>query len=211
MSLAELRKEYRQAELHRKDLDPDPIRQFDHWFRQAVEAQLLEPSAMALATADLHGRPSVRIVLLKGADSRGFSFFTNYESRKGLELAENPWAALVVYWAELERQVRATGEVTILDLAESTAYFASRPHGSQISTWVSQQSKVVANRRVLEEKFSQISERYPSEVPLPPFWGGYILRPAEIEFGQGRPNRLHDRFRYARQADGQWLIERLAP
>ena len=212
MSIAALRKEYRQAELRREQLNPDPLRQFQKWFQDALDRQLPEPSAMALATADLAGRPSVRVVLLKGADHHGFSFFTNYESRKGKELEANPQAAVVFYWAELERQVRLVGSVTKLSREVSEAYFGSRPKGSRLAAWASKQSQPVSDRNALEREFDRLAEQYPDdEVPLPPIWGGYLLQPAEFEFWQGRPDRLHDRFRYTRQPDETWMIERLSP
>jgi pyridoxamine 5'-phosphate oxidase len=211
MSLADLRKDYTLAGLRRDELEADPIQQFQKWFQQALDAQLLEPTAMTLATAGQPGRPSARIVLLKGLDERGFIFFTNYESRKGRELAENPNASLVFYWAELERQVRVSGTAGRISREESENYFKSRPRGHQLGAWVSTQSDVITNRAVLEERLKQLEVKYPGHVPLPPYWGGYLLSPVEIEFWQGRPNRLHDRFRYGKQADGMWLIERLAP
>ena len=211
MPIADLRRSYTLAGLRRADLNPDPIAQFSKWLQQAIDAQLLEPTAMTLATAGKAGRPSARIVLLKGVDERGLIFYTNYESRKGRELAENANAALAFYWPELERQVRANGTVSKLSRDESDKYFQSRPRGHQLGAWVSTQSDVIANRGVLEERLEQFEKRYPDTVPLPPFWGGYILSPTEIEFWQGRPNRLHDRFRYSRQRDDRWLIERLAP
>ena len=212
MLMADLRKEYRRAELHRRDLEDDPIRQFQKWFQDAVDAQLAEPSAMALATADKQGRPSVRMVLLKGCDERGFRFFTQYESRKGMELEENPQAGLAMYWPALERQVRAAGRVSRLSQEESEAYFRSRPKGSRLAAWVLPPSKAVASRQVLDEDFARLLQQYPGEdVPRPLNWGGYLLAPAEIEFWQGRPNRLHDRFRYAHSSDHGWRIERLAP
>ena len=211
MPIADLRRSYTLAGLRRADLSPDPIAQFNKWLQQAIDAQMLEPTAMTLATAGKAGRPSARIVLLKGVDERGFIFYTNYESRKGRELAENSNAALAFYWPELERQARASGTVSKLSREESDKYFQSRPRGHQLGAWVSTQSDVIANRGVLEERLEQFEKRYPDTVPLPPFWGGYILSPAEIEFWQGRPNRLHDRFRYSRQRDDRWLIERLAP
>ena len=169
-------------------------------------------NAMTLATADKEGRPSARVVLLKGVDERGFIFFTNYDSRKGNELAENPQAALVFYWSDLERQVCVAGDVTRLPEAESEAYFKSRPRGSRIGAWASRQSEVVRDRTELEQKWQELEVQYPGEqVPKPPIWGGYILAPTRIEFWQGRPNRLHDRFRYSRQADKSWKIERLSP
>lgn len=212
MSLADLRKNYTRAGLRRADLNPDPIFQFNRWMQEALNSQLLEPTAMTLATADRAGRPSGRIVLLKGVDDRGFLFFTNYESRKGRDLKENPHAALVLYWAELERQVRITGKVTQATFEESGTYFKSRPRGHKLSAWVSNQSEVIANREILEKRLATTDAQYPGEdVPMPSYWGGYVLAPDGIEFWQGRPDRLHDRFRYSRQPEGKWLIERLAP
>lgn len=212
MSLAELRKSYTLGGLRRADLNPDPLAQFNRWMQQALDAQLLEPTAMTLATADKAGRPSARIVLLKGVDERGFLLFTNYESRKGRELMENPRAALVLYWAELERQVRITGTVAKAPLEESEKYFKSRPRGHRLGAWVSNQSEVIANREVLERRLAGIEAQYPGEeIPLPSYWGGYFLVPNDIEFWQGRADRLHDRFRYTKQPAGGWVIERLAP
>jgi len=211
MSIADLRKSYNLAGLRRADLEANPIRQFQKWLQQAIEAQLLEPTAMTLATTDKNGRPSSRMVLLKGLDERGFVFYTSYESRKARELQENSNAAIVFYWAELERQARVTGAASRIPRAESEAYFKTRPRGHQLGAWVSTQSEVIARRAVLEDRLKQFEQKYPNAVPLPPYWGGYVLAPVEIEFWQGRPNRLHDRFRYTKQADGNWLIERLAP
>jgi pyridoxamine 5'-phosphate oxidase len=211
MSIADLRKDYTLAGLRRVELAADPIQQFRTWFQQALDARLTEPTAMTLATADRSGRPSARIVLLKDLDERGFIFFTNYESRKGRELAANPNAALVFYWAELERQVRVSGTAGMIPREESEKYFMGRPRGHQLGAWVSTQSEVISNRAVLENRLKEFEQRYPDAVALPPFWGGYALSPMEIEFWQGRPNRLHDRFRYTKQGDGTWLIERLAP
>ena len=211
MSIADLRKSYTLAGLRRADLAADPIQQFHSWLQQAIGAQLLEPTAMTLATADRTGRPAARVVLLKGLDDRGFVFYTNYESRKARELLENSNASLVFYWAELERQVRVGGTASRISRDESERYFKSRPRGHQLGAWVSTQSEVIAGRAVLEERLKEYERRYPDAVPLPPFWGGYVVAPNEIEFWQGRPNRLHDRFRYTRQKDGLWLIERLAP
>ncbi|HUL51447.1 MAG TPA: pyridoxamine 5'-phosphate oxidase [Candidatus Nitrosotalea sp.] len=211
MSLADLRKDYMMGGLRRADLDPDPIAQFKRWLKEALDAKLPEPTAMTLATADRKGRPSGRIVLLKGVDERGFLFFSNYESRKGRELAENPNAALVLHWIELERQVRISGSVARLSRAESEEYFKTRPLGHRLGSWVSKQSQRVANRAVLEERLRQIQAKYPGDdIPLPPYWGGYVLSPTEIEFWQGRVNRLHDRFLFTKQPSG-WLIERLSP
>jgi pyridoxamine 5'-phosphate oxidase len=172
----------------------------------------MDLTAMTLATADKHGRPSARVVLLKGVDERGFIFFTNYDSRKGHELTDNPQAALVLYWSEQERQVCIAGAVSQLPAAESEAYFKSRPRGSQLAAWASHQSGVVRDRAALEEKWQQLETQYAGqEVPRPPFWGGYVVSPVRMEFWQGRPNRLHDRFGYTRQPDKTWLIERLSP
>jgi pyridoxamine 5'-phosphate oxidase len=211
MSLADLRKSYTLGGLRRADLHADPIAQFNLWMDQALGADLPEPTAMTLATVDRAGRPSARIVLLKGVDENGFLFFTNYESRKGRELADNPHAALVFYWAELERQVRVTGTVSKSSSETAGKYFQSRPRGHQLGAWVSNQSEVVTNRAVLEQQFLEFEAKYPDTVPLPYYWGGYIVWPVEVEFWQGRPNRLHDRFRYTRRPDHTWVIERLAP
>lgn len=210
--LSNLRREYTRAGLRRADLDPDPMAQFNKWFQQALSANLTEPNAMTLATADRSGRPSARTVLLKGADARGFAFFTNYESRKGRELTENPNAALVLFWAELERQVCIAGTVTKMSRDESAQYFKSRPRGSRLAAWVSSQSESIADRAVLEDRLNQLLAQHPSDdVPLPPYWGGYLLDPDRIEFWQGRPNRLHDRFQYLKEIEGAWRIERLSP
>ena len=212
MKLADLRREYTQGGLRRADLDPDPLGQFHQWFEQALKSELLEPSAMTLATADRAGRPSARIVLLKAADERGFTFFTNYESRKGAELAENPHAALVLYWAELEREILIAGAVTKVSREESEQYFALRPRGSQLGAWVSRQSSVVPDRAFLEARLAEQQARFADRtVEIPPYWGGYLLAPVRIEFWQGRPNRLHDRFQYTKQPDGSWHLDRLSP
>jgi pyridoxamine 5'-phosphate oxidase len=212
MNLADLRREYTKGGLRRADLDPNPLVQFHKWFAEALNAQLIEPSAMTLATADAGGRPSARIVLLKGADERGFLFFTNYGSRKGRELSENTRAALVLYWAELEREICVAGDVTKVSRAESETYFALRPRGSQLSACVSEQSTVVPDRAFLEARLKQIEQEFTDrDVVMPAGWGGYLLRPIRIEFWQGRPNRLHDRFQYSRQDDGSWRIDRLSP
>ncbi|HEY2953043.1 MAG TPA: pyridoxamine 5'-phosphate oxidase [Verrucomicrobiae bacterium] len=211
-SLAHLRKEYTLTGLRRADLNPDPLAQFRKWLQQAVDADVPEPSAMTLATVDAEGQPSARIVLLKGLDERGFSFFTNYESRKGRELAANPRASLLFLWKELERQVGIRGLVSKLSRKESATYFKTRPRGSRLGAWASKQSQVIASRAMLEDKLRELERKFPGEdVPLPPYWGGYILAPAEIEFWQGRPNRLHDRFLYTRASDQGWKIERLSP
>ncbi len=212
MNLADLRREYTKGGLRRADLDPNPLVQFQKWFEQALTAQLLEPAAMTLATADKDGRASARIVLLKGVNEAGFTFFTNYESRKGRELAENPRASLVFYWAELERQVCISGDVTATSRSESDKYFALRPRGSQLGAWVSKQSSVVADRNFLENRLREVEEQFSNrDVEMPPYWGGYLLTPSRIEFWQGRPNRLHDRFQYSKQSDGSWRVDRLSP
>lgn len=198
--------------LRRRDLDPDPIKQFSNWFTAAVEAGIRDVNAMSLATAGADARPSVRIVLLKGFDQSGFVFFTNYDSEKGRHLAENPRAALAFYWIELDRQIRITGKTETTSREESERYFHSRPLGSQLGAWVSRQSEVIDGRRVLDARLAEMTERFgDGRIPLPPHWGGFRLVPETIEFWQGRPNRLHDRLRYTRQADGSWQINRLAP
>jgi pyridoxamine 5'-phosphate oxidase len=206
-----MRREYSREALAEADVDADPVVQFGRWFEQAEQAGLLEPTAMTLATATPDGRPSARMVLLRGFDERGFCFYTNYESRKGAELAANPRAALVFWWGELERQVRIEGPVAPTSRAESEAYFHSRPPGSQLSAAASPQSRVLADRAVLERRVAELAAgAADGQVPLPDFWGGYRLTHEVVEFWQGRPNRLHDRLRYCRAGDG-WKIERLAP
>ena len=198
--------------LRRSDLNPDPIKQFANWFTTAIETGIRDVNAMSLATASRDAKPSVRIVLLKSFDEDGFVFFTNYESEKGKQLEANPNAALGFYWIELDRQIRISGQVKKTSREESQTYFHSRPVGSQLSAWASRQSAVLDGRRVLDARMEEINERFADKpVPLPPHWGGYRLKPDNMEFWQGRPNRLHDRFRYTRKSDGSWLIERLAP
>jgi pyridoxamine 5'-phosphate oxidase len=211
-SLAELRKNYSLGSLDVADVDRNPFRQFDAWFAQALDAQLPEPNTMTLATVDSRGRPSARIVLIKGVDERGFMFFTNYESRKGRELADNPHASLLFYWIELERQVRIEGTVVKASAAESDQYYESRPLGSRIGAWASEQSQVIESRAVLEAREKEISAKYGEHPPRPPHWGGYRLIPEAIEFWQGRPSRLHDRLLYTRAVEGgDWQIARLSP
>jgi pyridoxamine 5'-phosphate oxidase len=235
MPLAQLRREYNLAGLRRRDLEADPIAQFRIWFEHAAKArgggrwrkffvnlyksllmltgaETADVNAMTLATADKEGRPSARVVLLKGVDERGFIFFTNYDSRKGRELTENPQGALVFYWPDLERQVCIAGKVEKLPAAESELYFKSRPRGARIAAWASKQSEVLPNREMLEKTWAELEARYSGpEVPMPPYWGGYVLSPTRMEFWQGRPNRLHDRLRYTKQPDSTWQLERLSP
>lgn len=204
--------EHHLAGLSRETLDPNPFRQFAEWLKLALEAKLLQPNAMTLATATREGRVSARVVLLKDFDEQGFVFYTNTTSHKARDLAENAQAALVFYWPELDRQVRIEGQVSEVSRAEAEVYFHSRPLGSQLGAWASAQSQPLPNRAVLEEKLAQLEAEYAGrEVPLPPHWGGYCVRPELIEFWQGRPNRLHDRFVYTPTAEGQWAIERLSP
>jgi pyridoxamine 5'-phosphate oxidase len=235
MGIAEIRREYTLSSMRRRDLAGDPVDQFKRWFDDAAGhraggrlrkfcirlykslwmltgSETGDVTAATLATADRNGIPSARVVLLKGVDERGFIFFTNYESRKGREIDQNPNAALVFYWPELERQVCIAGPVTRLAREESEAYFKSRPKGSRLAAWASQQSQVVPTRTVLEERWQQLHAQYPGdEVPMPPFWGGYLLSPQRMEFWQGRPSRLHDRFCYTREADSRWQLDRLFP
>jgi pyridoxamine 5'-phosphate oxidase len=212
-AIANLRRDYALAGLSETDLDADPIRQFEKWFSEAAAAEIVEPNAMVLATVDGSGQPSTRIVLLKAVDLRGFSFFTNYESRKGRELAGNPRASLTFPWIALERQVCISGSVSNLSREESAAYFKLRPRASRLGAWASpRQSDTIAGRAVLEERMRQLETQYPGEeIPLPPYWGGYVLAPVEIEFWQGRTSRLHDRLRYRKLTDASWKIERLSP
>ncbi|HEV2691615.1 MAG TPA: pyridoxamine 5'-phosphate oxidase [Verrucomicrobiae bacterium] len=234
MNLSDFREDYRHDSLDRAQLNPSPFTQFELWFQAATGQQTQtrwrkigialfklwsaicnhrppDINAMTLATVDKDGRPSSRTVLLKTLDERGFIFFTNYDSRKGRELTENPNAALTFFWSELERQVCVAGTVSKLPAAESEKYFKTRPRGSQIGAWASNQSETVADRAALEAKWRELEQKFPGEVPLPPNWGGFILKPERIEFWQGRPSRLHDRFSYLRQADGSWKVERLSP
>ena len=211
-SIADLRREYAGPPLLEEAVHPDAIAQFRAWFEEALSAGVVEPNAMTLATATPDGRPSARMVLLKGLDERGFSFYTDYESRKGRELAANPHAALVFYWPELHRQVRVTGTVARVSREESEAYFRGRPLASRLSAWASRQSETVPDRETLETLHREAEARFPDgDVPLPDRWGGFVLDPDAIEFWQGRPGRLHDRLRYTRLPDGGWRIERLSP
>lgn len=208
----EIRREYVQKGLRREALDSDPIEQFSKWLQEAVAAGVPLPNAMTLATCDESARPSGRMVLLKGIENGGFVFYTNYESRKGKELAQNPYAALVFYWEPLDRQVSIRGVVQKVSAAESDDYFSSRPRGSQLGAWASIQSQPIDSRRALEENFQHYSHRYETgTVPRPPCWGGYVVLPDCIEFWQGRPDRLHDRFRYVGSRREGWTIQRLNP
>ncbi len=210
--VADLRNEYTRAGLDETNLRPDPLAQFRGWFEDALAAGLHEPNAMTLATATPDGKPSARVVLLKGFDERGFVFYTNYEGRKGEELGRNPRAALVFYWGELERQVRIEGRASRVPERESDAYYASRPRGSRLGAWASEQSRPVEGREVLESRLRALEREYEGrEVPRPPFWGGYRVEPEAVEFWQGRQNRLHDRIVYRRRGAGGWEIERLQP
>jgi pyridoxamine 5'-phosphate oxidase len=231
MAIADIRREYSLGGLRRADLDADPVAQFKQWFAQAsgggrcrkigialyklwhaiLGHEPIDVNAMVLATVNKTGQPSTRAVLLKGVDERGFVFYTNYDSRKALELAENPKAALTFYWPDLGRQVCVAGTVGKISREESETYFKTRPRGSLLSTWASNQRDVVTDRAALDAKWNEMAKRFPGDVPLPANWGGYVLKPERIEFWQGRPNRLHDRFCYTRQPDGRWQMERRAP
>ncbi|WP_280672304.1 MULTISPECIES: pyridoxamine 5'-phosphate oxidase [unclassified Kitasatospora] len=210
--LAQKRRQYALAGLAEDDLAADPVSQFARWFADAEQSGLMEPNAMVLSTADAEGRPSSRTVLLKGLDDRGFVFYTNYGSRKGVELAANPNASLLFPWHQIDRQVILVGSVERTGRDETAAYFRTRPHGSQLGAWASEQSSPVASREVLEQRYAELASRYPEGegVPVPPFWGGFRVVPRTVEFWQGRPNRLHDRLRYTATATG-WVVERLCP
>lgn len=210
--IADVRKDYLSRRLRRANLDADPIVQFSLWLEDAFRVGVLEPNAMSLATAWKDGQPLVRTVLLKGVDARGFVFFTNLESRKARQLAENPKASLLFPWLALERQVIATGSASRLPTVEVLKYFATRPRESQLAAWASPQSSKISSRKFLEMEWEHMKRKFGAgKVPLPSFWGGYRMKPETIEFWQGGPNRLHDRFEYTRQSDGSWTIERLAP
>lgn len=211
-SVADLRKDYQFQGLSETDVDPNPFKQFQVWFDQALAAQLPEPNAMTVATVTKSGKPRARIVLLKGFDERGFVFYTNYHSHKGQELADNPQAAIAFWWAELERQVRIEGRVLKVSDRESDEYFHSRPFNSRLGAWASEQSQVIESREVLEQRWQELKTKYENqEIPRPPHWGGFRVIPTEIEFWQGRPSRLHDRLLYTLKDDGSWRIDRLSP
>lgn len=209
--LAQMRKSYEQAQLDVAHVSRDPMEQFHKWFDEAVRAKALEPNAMTLATVGAEGRPSTRVLLLKGADAEGLVWFTNFQSRKGQDLASHPVAAMQFFWPELERVVRIEGAVEKVPDAESDAYYRSRPLGSRIGAWASPQSQVLASREALEQTWQARQAELGDEPARPPHWGGYRLKPDHWEFWQGRPSRLHDRITFDRQADGSWLIQRLAP
>lgn len=211
MNTDEFRRAVMEQGLTRDQLEPDPFRQFERWFRDAVDTGVFEPTAMSLATADAHGQPSLRTVLLKLFDERGFVFYTNYSSRKADDIKANDKVALLFPWVTLGRQVKITGSAAKISLRESMGYFATRPEGSQIGAWASPQSQVITSRSLLDAKVDEIKRKFAAgKVPLPSFWGGYRVSPHTIEFWQGRESRLHDRFRYERSAEG-WVIQRLAP
>ena len=212
MNIADMRQQYSTVGITREELHDDPVEQFRAWFDQACQSGLHEPNAMSLATAWRDGRPLVRTVLLKQFDARGFVFFTNFESRKAQQLAENPRAALLFPWVALERQVMIAGAVERVSIADATAYFITRPVGSQLAAWASPQSTVLTSRQMLEMKWEEMKRKFADgKIPLPSFWGGYRVIPESFEFWQGRANRLHDRFQYTRDGDARWRIERLAP
>jgi pyridoxamine 5'-phosphate oxidase len=212
MNIADLRRTYALESLSEQDVATDPVAQFGRWFDEALHAQLYEPNAMTLATADATGRPSARTVLLKGFDAAGFVFYTNYDSRKGRDLMDNPQAALLFWWGELERQVRIEGRVKKVGAEESEAYFQSRPRDSQLGAWASPQSRTILERAVIESNMAALQSQYADQpvLPLPPHWGGYRVLPDVFEFWQGRESRLHDRIRYTRDGEG-WVLDRLAP
>jgi pyridoxamine 5'-phosphate oxidase len=212
MDVRDLRVSYEKASLDAADVAPDPLDQFKAWLATALDTkEIVEPNAMTVATVGIDGQPSARIVLLRGYDERGFTFFTNYESHKGHEIAHTPRAALLFWWGALERQIRIEGPIGRLDSAESDAYFAKRPRGHRLSAWASHQSDVVPSRAVLEEQMKDADARFPDDVPRPPYWGGFRVTPLRYEFWQGRRNRVHDRIVYRRPPQGSWQIARLAP
>jgi pyridoxamine 5'-phosphate oxidase len=213
VNVGDLRRDYSRQTLLESNADPNPFLQFQNWFTQALNAQVIEPNAMTLATVTSDGKPAARIVLLKEFDERGFVFYSNFQSRKGQELAQTPAAALVFWWGELERQVRIEGLVTLVSEAEADTYFRSRPRGSQLGAWVSNQSQVIVDRSVLEERLEQLEQDYRDQpIPRPSHWGGYRLAPTYFEFWQGRSNRLHDRLCYRHvTASNTWQVERLSP
>jgi pyridoxamine 5'-phosphate oxidase len=211
LNIADIRKEYKLRSLLENDVDPDPVRQFQQWWNEALTSRIEEPNAMTLATSNSKGKPAARIVLLKGLSNDGFVFFTNYESRKGKELKENPFASLLFFWKELERQVRVEGTISKVSEEKSNEYFSSRPAASKLGAWSSPQSSVIKSRDELDENVKKYQQQFgEGNIPKPQHWGGYVVKPNLIEFWQGRPSRLHDRIQYTLKNDG-WIIERLAP
>jgi pyridoxamine 5'-phosphate oxidase len=212
-NIEDLRKSYHHGALEMADLTPDPMDLFRRWWHEAIEAEIDEANAMTLATVNKQGQPSARIVLLKGLTPEGFEFFTNYQSQKAKDMEENPTIALLFFWKEMERQIRIEGTAEKVSRERSEKYFQSRPRGSQIGAWTSPQSQVIPDRTILDENGKDITEKYANEdpLPLPDFWGGYLVRARMLEFWQGRPDRLHDRFRYTQQPNGLWTVDRLAP
>ncbi len=212
MDIGDIRQEYKKMELSRKSLDKDPMKQFQQWFDHAIKAELTMPNAMTLATADNSGSVSVRTVLLKTYDENGFVFFTNYASKKAKQISDNNQVALLFPWLELERQVKIVGTATKVSTAESLKYFVSRPKGSQLGAWCSPQSDILSSRQILEMKFNEMKTKFANKrIPLPDFWGGYRVKHQSMEFWQGRSSRLHDRFEYTKDEQGEWQIQRLAP
>lgn len=210
--LSKLRKDYGKMGLDEKDLSPDPFKQFEKWFTEAANAEVLEPDAFTLSTVSAEGKPSSRIVLLRNFDQRGFTFYTNYESQKGRELEQNPHVAMNFFWTDLERQIRICGMAGKITVLESMDYFRSRPRASQIGAWASEQSRELLSREMLENRISEIEQKFHGkDVEKPPHWGGFLVKPASVEFWQGRPSRLHDRFLYTATGDGTWEIKRLNP
>ncbi len=212
MNIIQLRREYTDKPLHKEDLHVNPLKQFEQWFNDAIETKILEPNAMSLATVDTQGCPSIRTVLLKLFDEKGFVFFSNYQSQKAKDIAQNRHVALHFAWLDLQRQLRIEGDIEKISTKESLTYFLSRPRGSQLGAWASNQSEIVSSRSLLESKFFELKQKFANGVvPLPDFWGGYRVKPRRFEFWQGGRDRLHDRFAYEKNLRGEWEISRLAP
>ncbi|MEO8960409.1 MAG: pyridoxamine 5'-phosphate oxidase [Ginsengibacter sp.] len=211
-SIADMRRIYQLQAMLEKDMNENPIKQFENWWQHAIDSKIDEPNAMSLATATASGKPSVRTVLLKGIKENGFMFFTNYQSRKGKEIEENPYVSLLFFWKELERQVRIEGSIQKLSTEDSDEYFSERPHESQIGAWSSPQSSIIESRNLLQNKMEEYEKRFgANEIPRPDYWGGYIIQPYSMEFWQGRPGRLHDRLQYTLDENNRWVMKRLAP
>ncbi|MDE3235072.1 MAG: pyridoxamine 5'-phosphate oxidase [Bacteroidota bacterium] len=211
-SIADIRKDYILQSLNEADVAANPIEQFARWWEDAIKSEIDEVNAMTVATATKEGVPAARIILLKGFDERGFIFFTNYQSAKGNEIADNPQVALLFFWKELERQIRISGTIEKIGAKDSDDYFQSRPAGSRLGAWSSPQSTVIESRQVIEDNYARYEQQFDNgNIPRPPHWGGYLVKPQKIEFWQGRSSRMHDRLLYSLQADGQWKLERLAP